>query len=250
MGWASAAAPGSGRPGRCRCRPSPGRAAAGRQGGSAAARRPAGVGQTPGPEPAPAGLAPHSLARGQPGRTPLPRRRPAHRDTRRAAPWPAARLLIEGPEGAEEPSQYWLSNLPPRTALKDLVQAAKARWLIERDDQELKPAIGLGHYEGRGRRGCQHHASRCIAAYGLLAAERCLFPPQARCTRRRGAAPALPKGVRPRGARPAERHVPNSIAAIRRCLTVGRVRSLPRCPCCLKGQPQRPELWETGRVVL
>ena len=120
-----------------------------------------------------------------------------------AAVPPEEWLLIEWPEGTEEPSKYWLSNLPPRTALKDLVHTAKARWLIERDYQELKQEIGLGHYEGRGWRGFHHHASLCIAAYGFLMAERCRFPPQARFTRQRLAAPALPESFRPRGARPA-----------------------------------------------
>jgi SRSO17 transposase len=129
--------------------------------------------------------------------------RPAHRDTLRSEPWPEEWLLIEWPEGAKEPSKSWLSNLPPRTALRDLVHTAKARWLIERDYQELKQEIGLGHYEGRGWRGFHHHASLCIAAYGFLVAERCLFPPQARFTARRLKAPALPKGFQPRGAGPA-----------------------------------------------
>ncbi len=126
--------------------------------------------------------------------------RPAHRDTLRSEPWPEEWLLVEWPKGAEEPAKYWLSNLPPRTALRDLVRTAKARWLIERDYQELKQEIGLGHYEGRGWRGFHHHASLCIAAYGFLVAERCLFPPQARFNRRRLAAPALPEGFHPRGA--------------------------------------------------
>jgi SRSO17 transposase len=129
--------------------------------------------------------------------------RPAHRDTQRSEPWPEEWLLIEWPAGAEQPTKYWLSNLPPRTPLKDLVHTAKARWLIERDYQELKQEIGLGHYEGRGWRGFHHHASLSVAAYGFLVAERCLFPPQARFARRRLKAPALPKGFRPRGAGPA-----------------------------------------------
>jgi SRSO17 transposase len=126
--------------------------------------------------------------------------RPAHRDTLRSEPWPEAWLLIEWPAGAHEPSKYWLSNLPPRIALKRLVHTAKARWRIERDYQELKQEIGLGHYEGRGWRGFHHHASLSIAAYGFLVAERCLFPPQARFTRERIGAPALPQGFQPRGA--------------------------------------------------
>jgi SRSO17 transposase len=128
------------------------------------------------------------------------RLRPAHRDTLRSEPWPEEWLLIEWPKGAAEPTKCWLSNLPPRTALRDLVCAAKARWVIERDYQELKQEIGLGHYEGRGWRGFHHHASLCVAAYGFLVAERCLFPPRSRFTRQRLKAPALPKGFRPRGA--------------------------------------------------
>ena len=126
--------------------------------------------------------------------------RPAHRDTTRTEPWPEGWLLIERPEGTEEPAKYWPSTLPPRTTLKRLVHVAKARWRIERDHQELKQEIGLGHYEGRGWRGFHHHASLCIAAYGSLVAERCLFPPRARFTPDWIKAPALPQGFQPRGA--------------------------------------------------
>jgi SRSO17 transposase len=126
--------------------------------------------------------------------------RPAHRDALRADPRPEEWLLVGWPEGAAEPGGYWPSNLPPRTALEALVGAAKARWRIARDCQELKQEIGLGRYEGRGWRGFHHHAGLCIAAYGFLAAERCLSPPRARFTRRRLAAPALPDGFRRRGA--------------------------------------------------
>jgi SRSO17 transposase len=126
--------------------------------------------------------------------------RPAHRDQKRSEPWPEEWLLVEWPKGAAEPAKYWLSNLPPRTALRDLVHTAKARWLIERDYQELKQEIGLGHYEGRGGRGVDHHASLCIAADGVHIAERCLFPPGRRFTRERLPAPALPQDFQPRGA--------------------------------------------------
>ena len=124
--------------------------------------------------------------------------RPAHRDETRTEPWPTEWLLVEWPKGEAKPTKYWFSNLPATTPLKQLVRAAKARWVIERDHQELKQEIGLGHYEGRGWRGFHHHASRCSAAYGFLIAERCLFPPQHRF--RQGIkAPALPHGFQPRG---------------------------------------------------
>jgi SRSO17 transposase len=126
--------------------------------------------------------------------------RPAHRDTQRAEPWPEEWLLIEWPEGDAEPAKYWFSNLPRRTSLKRLVKVAKARWWIERDYQELKQELGLGHFEGRNWRGFHHHASLSIAAYGFLIAERCRFPPQRQFIRRRIETPALPAGFRPRGA--------------------------------------------------
>lgn len=126
--------------------------------------------------------------------------RPAHRDIWRSEPWPEEWLLIEWPKGESEPTGYWLSNLSPATTLKQLVHTAKARWIIERDYQELKQEIGLGHYEGRGWRGFHHHASLCVAAYGFLVAERCLFPPQRRFTPKRIQAPALPQAFQPRGA--------------------------------------------------
>jgi SRSO17 transposase len=126
--------------------------------------------------------------------------RPAHGDTQRSEPWPEEWLLIEWPRGEAEPTRYWLSNLGPTTGLAKLVRTAKARWLIERDYEELKQEIGLDHYEGRGWRGFHHHASLCIAAYGFLVAERCLFPPRRRFIRERIETPVLPRGFRPRGA--------------------------------------------------
>jgi SRSO17 transposase len=80
-------------------------------------------------------------------------------------------LPIEWPEGEKEPTKYWLSTLPSSITFCDLVDAAKLRWRIERDYQELKQEVGLGHYEGRGWRGFHHDATMCIAAYGFLISE-------------------------------------------------------------------------------
>ena len=103
--------------------------------------------------------------------------RVAHRDIWRKEPHPQQWLLIEWPREEKEPTKYWLSNLPASIPLRRLVLLAKQRWIIERDYQELKQELGLGHFEGRGWRGFHHHASMCIAAYGFLVQERCLFPP-------------------------------------------------------------------------
>lgn len=103
--------------------------------------------------------------------------RPAHRDYWQAEPYPPEWLLIEWPQGESEPTKYWISTLPANTALKALVKMAKQRWIIERDYQELKQELGLGHFEGRNWRGFHHHATLCIAAYGFLVAERSRFSP-------------------------------------------------------------------------
>jgi SRSO17 transposase len=127
--------------------------------------------------------------------------RPAHRDTDRAAPRAEEWLLAEWPGGEKEPTRYWLSTLPEAMAIEDLVATAKLRWRIERDFEELKQELGLGHFEGRGWRGFHHHASLCIAAYGFLVAERCRFSPGGRPRLR---APERPADYRPRGSpRPA-----------------------------------------------
>jgi SRSO17 transposase len=81
-------------------------------------------------------------------------------------------LLIEWPADQAEPEKYYLSTLPQTAALNDLVGAAHMRWRIERDYQDLKQDLGLGHYEGRGWRGFHHHATLSIAAYGFLMAQR------------------------------------------------------------------------------
>ncbi|MGB7846425.1 MAG: IS701 family transposase [Candidatus Acidiferrum sp.] len=103
--------------------------------------------------------------------------RVAHRDYWRSEPHPEQWLLIEWPSVEKEPTKYWLSNLPASISLRKLVAIAKLRWRIERDYEELKQELGLGHFEGRNWRGFHHHATLAIAAYGFLVKERCLFPP-------------------------------------------------------------------------
>ena len=125
--------------------------------------------------------------------------RPAHRDYWRAEPHPEEWLLIEWPASEKEPTKYWLSTLPADISLVELVHLAKHRWIIERDYQELKQELGLGHYEGRGWRGFHHHATLCIAAYGFLVAERNRFFPSARTGNLGLPAPEPPPHFRPRG---------------------------------------------------
>ena len=125
--------------------------------------------------------------------------RPAQRDYHRTTPRPEEWCLIEWPKGAPEPSKYWLATLPAETRLGTLVNLAKLRWRIERDYQELKQELGLGHYEGRGWRGFHHHATLTIAAYGFLIAERAAIPPSAPGNAWFRKAPRLPRAYQPRG---------------------------------------------------
>jgi SRSO17 transposase len=125
--------------------------------------------------------------------------RAAHRDYEQAEPHPEEWLLIEWPRGEKEPTKYWVSTLPPTTKLKALIKMAKHRWIIERDYEELKQELGLGHFEGRNWRGFHHHATLCVAAYGFLVAERNRFSPSARTGHLGFIAPRPAPDFRPRG---------------------------------------------------
>ncbi len=125
--------------------------------------------------------------------------RAAHRDYEKAEPHGEEWLLIEWPRGEAEPTKYWMSTLPPTTKLKALIKMAKHRWIIERDYEELKQELGLGHFEGRNWRGFHHHATLCIAAYGFLVAERNRFSPSARAGHLGFVASGPTADFRPRG---------------------------------------------------
>jgi SRSO17 transposase len=136
--------------------------------------------------------------------------RAAHRDCLRHEPHPEQWFLIEWPATEKEPTKYWLSNLPATITLRQLVAIAKLRWLIERDYEELKQELGLGHFEGRNWRGFHHHATLSIAAYGFLVLERCLFPPSGNARPPQAAnlhfqLPRMPAEYKPRGATTANR---------------------------------------------
>lgn len=64
--------------------------------------------------------------------------------------------------------KYYLANLPPRTAVRALAAAIKARWVCEQAHQQLKGELGLGHFEGRSWTGLHRHALMCCIAYAFL----------------------------------------------------------------------------------
>jgi SRSO17 transposase len=125
--------------------------------------------------------------------------RVAHRDYWRSELPAEEWLRIEWPTEESEPTKDGLATLSADTKLAALVKLAKHRWIMERDYEELKQELGLGHYEGRGWRGFHHHATLCIAAYGFLVAERSRFSPSARAGQLDLRAPEIPPEFRPRG---------------------------------------------------
>jgi SRSO17 transposase len=101
-------------------------------------------------------------------------RRQAHKNS---AELPVRWLLIEWPPGKDEPTKYWISNLPADTQLEKLVSMGKLRWRIEHDYRELKDALGLDHFEGRTYRGWHHHVTLVSIAHAFLTLEREARPP-------------------------------------------------------------------------
>ncbi|SFY15158.1 Transposase DDE domain-containing protein, partial [Azotobacter vinelandii] len=135
-------------------------------------------------------------------------------------------LLIEWPSAQDEPTRYWLSTLVEDTPLPELVRIAHLRWRIERDYQDLKQDLGLGHYEGRGWRGFHHHASLSIAAYGFLLGQRlrreALSGPDGQGKKTSWPARYLrfPRITAPAVGQRAQRHVAESITTLRHQLGV------------------------------
>ena len=90
---------------------------------------------------------------------------------------PVRWLICEWPSKEKQPTKYWLSNLPADTPLKQLVYLAKMRFRIEQDYRELKDALGLDHFDGRGWRGWNHHVTLVSVAQAFLTLERQRRPP-------------------------------------------------------------------------
>jgi SRSO17 transposase len=92
--------------------------------------------------------------------------RPANRDISRNpdGTLPTRWLLAEWPVDADEPTDYWLSNMDDDTPLAELVRLAKIRWRIERDYRELKTGLGLDHFEGRSFIGWHRHVTLTVLA--------------------------------------------------------------------------------------
>jgi SRSO17 transposase len=81
-------------------------------------------------------------------------------------------LIAEWPEDHDQPTDYWISNLPADTEPERLARLARMRWKMELDYKQLKGELGLDHYEGRAWLGWYHHTALVTAAHGFLTLER------------------------------------------------------------------------------
>lgn len=90
------------------------------------------------------------------------------------APWannrhlPGDEAWLVGEWRSSGERKYYLSNLPPRTSLRALAAAIKARWVCEQAHQQLKQELGLGHFEGRSWTGLHRHALMTCIAFAYL----------------------------------------------------------------------------------
>ena len=65
--------------------------------------------------------------------------------------------------------KYFLSNAPPRTALKTLMAVAFTRAHIEHVFRVAKSEIGFSHFEGRSYRGLMRHMVLCQLVMTFIA---------------------------------------------------------------------------------
>ena len=168
--------------------------------------------------------------------------RAAHRDFKLTDSRPEEWLLIEWPKGEEEPTKYWLSTLPRRHHLPSPGRHRQAA-LAHRARLSGTQAGGRARTFRRARMARlpspRHAVHRSLRIPDLRAGD----DSPLRTSFRHAASRNLPfptvtdpeaPPLRP------ERHIPNSIATMRRRLIVALVRTLPRCPCCADSRSKRP----------
>lgn len=89
-------------------------------------------------------------------------------------------LLMEWPDGEEEPTDFTVATLPGKLSRRLLVRRIKERWRTERVYEDAKGELGLDHYEGRTYPGWNHHVSVLLCCFAFIVAERVrAFPPSA-----------------------------------------------------------------------
>ena len=148
----------------------------------------------------------------------------AHRDYKLTASRPEEWLLIEWPEGEKEPTKYWFSTLPKKITFQSLVDLTKLRWRIERDYQDSSRRSGLDI--SRGEDGAASTTTpRCVSwPTDSWSPRGRQFPPVDLVPPRSSRNLPFPTVTDPEDPpQRTERHIPNSIASMRRRLIVALI---------------------------
>jgi SRSO17 transposase len=77
------------------------------------------------------------------------------------SPPSAARSILEAIRRFARPTSAQTDPLSDLALGSSTTRSGKLRWRIERDYQELKQEVGLGHFEGHGWRGFQSPTHGC-----------------------------------------------------------------------------------------
>jgi SRSO17 transposase len=156
--------------------------------------------------------------------------RPASRDWKFSTPHPQEWLLMEWPEGEKEPTKTGFQPYPktrPSTFSSTRPNCAGASSATTRNSKASSASP-----ISKGEAGVDSTITPPSASPPTVfsSANERRFPPQAPGGAKCLAYPCVPNPKAP-PIRP-ERHVENSIATIRRQLTIALARTLTRCPCC------------------
>ena len=74
-------------------------------------------------------------------------------------------LVVDWPQGDEQPYHYYLAELKSRPTKARCLKLSRSRWHVEQYFQRSKDDLGLDHFEGRSWRGFQHHLALSAIAY-------------------------------------------------------------------------------------
>ena len=162
--------------------------------------------------------------------------RAAHHGKLHAEEW----LLIEWPKGEKEPTKYWLSTCrgtSPSSAWSIWPSCAGASSATTRSSSRNSASDTSKVEAGAASTITPRCASQPTDSWSPSGRR---FPPRRLVPPRGSRNLAFPPITDPE-APPirTERHIPNSIATLRRRLIVALVRNAPRCPCCTRPNPPR-----------
>ena len=171
-----------------------------------------------------------------------PAGRAAHRDERLSEPAPEEWLLVEWPKEARR-SRPSTGSRPCRRTSPSLVSSTWPSCAGASSATTRSSSRNSGSGTTRAEAGAASIITPPCASplTASWSAERAAIPPSGPPEAPQSATSAFPQVIDPAAPpiRP-ERHVPHSIATMRRRLTDALARSLDRCPCCQRRDAPKP----------